>query len=345
MKVLVTGGTGFVGSHAVEALLCAGHEVRLLARSPAKVERVQQLRDVPLADVRYGDMEDEAAVKEALDGCDAVLHTAASVEIGRTRDVFTSNLTGSRNVIGAALDRGLDPVVYVSSIMTMFPPAGPVITVDDPITSLSTDYGRSKSEAERWVRELQAEGRPVVSVYPTGVYGPEDPGLGAPLKGLRDRLRFGFLMASGGFGCVDVRDLARVIAASLEPGRGPRRYMAGGHFVTWPEEADLVEEIVGRKVRRLPAPRFALRAAGHLVDVLTRLVPSLDYPLTHEAALIITDFVPCDSRRTIEELGVGFRPMRETLTDSLRWLLATGELPPELAPRLAEESDSLNASR
>ncbi|MDJ0846981.1 MAG: NAD-dependent epimerase/dehydratase family protein [Myxococcota bacterium] len=336
MKVLVTGGTGFVGSHAVEALGHAGHQVRLLARSPEKVERVARLRGLHLDDVHYGDMEDEATVKRAIEGCDAVLHAAASVEIGRARDVFASNLEGSRNVIGAALDRGLDPVLYVSSIMTMFPPRGPVITVDDPITSLSTDYGRSKSETERWVRGLQAEGLPVVSVYPTGVYGPEDPGFGAPLKGLRDRLRFGFPMASGGFGCVDVRDLALLLVAALEPGRGPRRFMAGGHFVTWPEEADLVEDIVGRKVRRLPAPGFALRATGRLVDLLQRLVPSFDYPLTHEAALIITDFVPCDSSRTTEELGIVFRPMRETLTDSLRWLLHTGELAPELAPRLAD---------
>jgi len=144
------------------------------------------------------------------------------------------------------------------------------------------------------VRELQAEGKPVVSVYPTGVYGPEDPGFGAPLKGLRDRLRYAFLMAAGGFGCVDVRDLALVLAAALEAGRGPRRYMAGGHFMTWPEEADLVEEIVGRRVRRLPAPRLLLLIVGRLVDLLQRLVPSFDYPLTHEAALIITDFVPCD---------------------------------------------------
>ncbi len=345
MKVLVTGGTGFVGSHAAEALCRSGHEVRLLARSPEKVERVRKLRGLSLPDVRYGDMEDASAVEAALEGCDAVLHAAASVEIGRTRDVFASNLEGSRNVIGTALARGLDPVIYVSSIMTMFPPKGPVITVDDPITSLSTDYGRSKSETERWVRELQGLGRPVVSVYPTGVYGPEDPGFGAPLKGLRDRLRFGFLMASGGFGCVDVRDLGRVLAAAIEPGRGPRRYMAGGHFITWPEEADLVEEIVGRRVRRLPAPGLALRTVGRLVDLLQRLAPAFDYPLTHEAALIITDFVPCDSSRTVEELGIEFRPLRETLSDAVRWLLATGEIPPELAPRLVAGESPLSDSR
>lgn len=336
MKVLVTGGTGFVGSHAVEALRAAGHDVRLLARSSEKVERMQRVRGVSDLDVRLGDMLDTAAVRAALTGCEAVLHAAASVEIGRARDVFASNLEGSRNVIGGALELGLDPVLYVSSVTTMFPPRGPAFVPDDPVSSLATDYGRSKSETESWVRELQAGGAPVVSVYPPGVYGPDDPGPSATLKGLRDRVRVGWLMTSGGNGCVDVRDLAGVLTAALQRGRGPRRYVAGGHFLPWAEEADLCEEILGRRVRRLPSPPLLLRAAGRAVDLTKRFYPAFDYPLTHEAALILTRFVPCDSRRTIEELGVGFRPVRETLTDSLRWLVEAGEIPPRLAPRLAD---------
>jgi dihydroflavonol-4-reductase len=335
VKVLVSGGTGFVGSHAVEALCRAGHEVRLFARSAEKARRMQERRSVEVADLRLGDMGDARAVRDALEGCEAVLHAAASVEIGRARDVFASNLAGSRNVIGAALERGLDPVLYVSSVATMFPPRGPAFGPDDPVSSLSTDYGRSKSETERWVRELQREGAPVVSIYPPGVYGPDDPGPSATLKGLRDRVRFGWIMTSGGNGCVDVRDLAAVLAAALEPGRGPRRYVAGGHFLTWPEEADLCQEILGRRVRRLPGPPLLVRGAGRVVDAIKRVVPAFDYPLTHEAALILTRFVPCDSGRTVAELGIRFRPVRETLTDTLQWLVDAGEIAPRLAPRLA----------
>lgn len=336
MRVLVTGGTGFVGSHAVEALCRAGHEVRLFARSAAKAARMQQLRGVQVSDLQLGDMQDADAVRAALAGCDAALHAAASVEIGRTRDVFASNLNGSRNVIGAALELGLDPVLHVSSVTTMFPPQGGVFGPDDPVASLATDYGRSKAETERWVRELQADGAPVVSIYPPGVYGPDDPGPSATLKGLRDRVRFGWIMTSGGNGCVDVRDLALVLAAALEPGRGPRRYVAGGHFLTWAEEADLCEQILGRRVRRLPAPPPLVLAAGRAVDLVKRLVPGFDYPLTHEAARILTRFVPCDSSRTQQELGISFRPARETLADSLRWLLAAGQIPPRLAPLLSQ---------
>jgi len=337
MKVLVTGGTGFVGSHAVEALVGAGHEVRLLARSREKVDRVIGARGIEVSDVVLGDMTDAKCVRKALTGCDAVLHAAAEVEIGRTKSVFESNMAGSHNVVGTAVELGLDPIMVISSVATMFPPVGPVITVDDPIVNLHTDYGRSKAEGERYLRELQAAGHPVVSIYPTGVFGPDDPGPGAPLKGLRDRIRYGYLMTTGGAGVVDVRDLASVIVAALEPGRGPRRYMAGGHFQPWADEAVLCEQVIGRRVRRIPAPPWLLSLAGRIIDMIKAVFPSFDYPLTYEASLFVTLFVPCPSEKTAEELGVTFRPTRETLTDTIRFLVEAGELKPTQAPALSAQ--------
>ncbi|MFA9472438.1 MAG: NAD-dependent epimerase/dehydratase family protein [Deltaproteobacteria bacterium] len=335
MKILVTGGTGFVGSHAVEALVRAGHEVRLLARSPEKVDRVMATRRIEGLDVVLGDMTDAARVRAALIGCDAVLHAAAEVEIGRAKDVFQSNVAGSHNVLGTAVELGLDPVLVISSIATMFPPTGSAITVDDPIVNLSSDYGRSKAEGERYARALQAAGKPVVSIYPSAVTGPDDPGPSATVKGLRDAIRFGYLMTSGGVGRVDVRDLATVVVAALEPGRGPRRYMAGGRFLPWAEEAALCEQIIGRRVRRITAPPWAVRLVGRTVDAIKAVMPSFDYPLTYEASLFMTRMVPCDDQKTTEELGVTFRASRETLTDTIRFLLEAAELEPSQAPALS----------
>jgi len=324
-----------VGSHAVEALAAAGHQLRLLARERGRVERMAEARRVRVPDVTLGDMTDPAAVEAALAGCDAVVHAAAEVGIGRGEAVFAANMAGTRNVLECAARRGLDPIVYVSSVAVMFPPPGPQMTVDDPLVNLDTHYGRSKAGGEQLARRLQAEGAPVVCVYPVGVYGPDDPGLGPSLKGLRDRIRYGWFMTSGGVGAVDVRDLARLLASTLEAGRGARRYMAGGHFLPWAAEADLCEAITGRRVRRIPAPPRMVEAIGHVVDFVRWLAPTFDYPLTHEASLFVTRFVPCDSRRTVGELGVGFRPIEATLEDSIRWLLATGQLAPRFAPRLA----------
>ena len=338
MKVMLTGGTGFVGSHLLESLLAAGHDVRLLARSEAKVKRVLREQGIEIQDVVYGDMTDADTVREALTGCDCVIHAAAAVEISSQRSVLDSNIAGNHNVLGSAVSLGLDPIVYVSSIATMFPPPGPEHTTDDPVVSLSTDYGRSKAEGELYARELQGEGAPLVIFYPSGVYGPRDPGIGATLKGLRDRLAYTWVITAGGNACVDVRDLARMMTKVIDQGpeRGARRYMAGGHFVSWAEEADIVERITGRRVRRLRAPAWLLRLAARLVDFIKWVYPPFDYPLTREAAEYVVGCRPCDSRKTIEALGVGFRPTGETLGDAIAWLAKEGHIDRKLAGRLIE---------
>jgi dihydroflavonol-4-reductase len=335
VKVLVTGGSGFVGSHAVQALAAAGHELRLLVRSPEKTARVLGALGVAPAEPVVGDVTDAAAVAAALTGCDAVLHAAAAVEIGRSAEGLEQNRAADRNVLGLAAERGLDPIVHVSSVIALFPPRGPRFSVGDPVGSLATAYGRSKIEGERLARALQARGAPLAIVYPAGVYGPYDPGPGVGTRGLADRLRFGWPITSGGSACIDVRDLAALLAAALAPGRGPRRYMAGGHFLRWAEEADLCERLTGRRMRRVPAPAPLVRAAGHVVDLLQRLVPSFSYPLTHEAAVLLTRFVPCDSDATLRALGVAFRPTEETLADAIRWLVEAGHLEARTAGRLA----------
>ncbi len=331
MKVMVTGATGFLGSHCVEALQRAGHATRLLVRSPEKVDRVLAARGIGAPELVVGDMTRASDVEEALEGCDAVVHAAATLYGGE--DVLAANVAGVRHVVGGAVRRGLDPIVYVSSIAAMYPPPGDRITVHDPIASLRTTYGRSKAEGERLARELQDEGAPVVILYPAGVYGPHDPGPCETTKGLRDGIRWLWMLTSSGVGIVDVRDVARIIAAALEPGRGPRRYMAGGHYVSWPDQAELIGALTGRPLRSVPAPPWLLRGAGRLIDLMRRFVP-LDYPLTSEAVAMMTGFVPCDSRATVEELGVAFRPTEETLADAIRWLVEAGHLPPRFAPRL-----------
>jgi nucleoside-diphosphate-sugar epimerase len=333
MKVMVTGATGFVGSHAVEALLAAGHAVRLLARSPEKVAEVLGPRGIEVPEVVAGDVADAAAVAEALRGCDAVLHTAA-VMYGDGR-VLSSNVDGARNVLGIAHELGLDPILHVSSIVAFFPLRGPAITVDDPVGSLTTTYGRSKAEGEHIARALQATGAPVVTIYPSGVYGPRDPGLGETTKGLRDCVRWVWPWTSSAISIVDVRDVARIIVAALEPGRGPRRYMAGGHLLSFVEQAQLCERLTGTRLRRVPSPPFLLRGLGFILDLVRKLVP-FEYPLTYEAALMIDQNVPFDSRATVEELGVAFRPIEETFADTLRWLYEAGHIGARCAGRLAE---------
>jgi nucleoside-diphosphate-sugar epimerase len=127
VKVLVTGGTGFTGSHTVRALVAAGHEVRLLVRDAAKVQRVFEPHGLELADLVVGDMTDAAAVEKALSGCEGVVHSAALVDLRRAsaRLVEATNARGVELVVGGAVQRGLPRIVYVSSLSVFFVPGGP----------------------------------------------------------------------------------------------------------------------------------------------------------------------------------------------------------------------------
>jgi nucleoside-diphosphate-sugar epimerase len=321
-----------VGSHAVAALLRNGHRVRLLVRDPNKIQRVLAARGIQVDDYTTGDMADAQIVRSALIGCDAVVHAAATLYGGD--ETRAANLQGARNVLGIACELGIDPVVFTSTVVAMFPPAGERFVIDDPIRGLKTSYGRSKVESERFARELQAQGAPIVSIYPAAVFGPDDPGPGESSKGLRDGFRFGWPITSSGISIVDVRDLAEIIAAALEPGCGPRRFMAGGHFTSWSEFADLCDALTGRPVLRVPVPAPLLRGIGRMLDAVKRIVP-FDYPITHEAAVMMTRFAPCDSRATVEQLGVRFRPTAETLEDTIRCLYEKGLISAKIAGRVA----------
>ena len=122
MRVLVTGGTGFVGAHTVKALVDAGHEVRLLVRSAARIDENVKPLGVESVDYAIGDMTDAAAVDTAMDDCDAVVHAAAVVALDRKRadEVLRANPEGARVVLGTAVERNLDPIIYVSSVSALF---------------------------------------------------------------------------------------------------------------------------------------------------------------------------------------------------------------------------------
>ena len=138
-----------------------------------------------------------------------------------------------------------------------------------------------------------------------------------------------------------IRSYYEIIAAALEAGRGPRRYMAGGHFASWSELADLCDSLMGKRALRIPMPAALLRGLGRLLDAAKRIVP-FDYPITHEAAEMMTRFVPCDSRATVEQLGIGFRPTAHTLEDTIRCLYETGAISARAAGRIASRSTSYN---
>jgi dihydroflavonol-4-reductase len=341
MRVVVTGASGFVGSHAVAALRAAGHEPVLLVRDPGKAAKVLPAVGVtdPL-EVHQADIRDAEAVRKALGSGEAVLHAAAEVGVtGHGGDLAGTNVAGLANVLGQAVELGLDPVITVSSTAVFVPPHGPVITLDSPLSSPRTDYGRTKIDGERYARALQDDGHPVTIVYPAGVIGPYQPTLDSMVEGLRAGLVQGWPMTSGGVGLIDVRDLATALGRCVEPGRGPRRYLLGGRFLRWSELADVCDEVTGVRCRRFPAPAPLLRAAAALLDAVKK-VRAVDYPLTRDAVDLMVSMVPVHDAETLDELGLRLRPVQESVADTLRWLAETGHLAPRHVGRLAPPARS-----
>jgi len=330
MRVLVTGGTGFIGGWTAKAIADAGHDVRFLVRDPARLGTSVGRLGVDTSDFVVGDMTDESAVAKALDGCDAVVHAAAVVGMDSSRAdaMIATNLAGARAVLGQAAEQGLDPIVYVSSNTAIFQRKLPEYHTDLPVAGGSDAYGRSKAATELYARELQARGYPVVISYPCMVLGPPSGDqFGEGAEGIEGVLRLGVVPGrKAAWTMVDVRDLGAVHAAVLEPGKGPRRYLAGPNHLGVKDIAAQMASASGIRVRVLPVPDGMLRLTGVVADRLRRMMPKSAEQLTEAGMQYYTEFPPADVTATREELGVRFRPSQDTIDETVKGLRAVGRI-------------------
>ncbi|HEY9032968.1 MAG TPA: NAD-dependent epimerase/dehydratase family protein [Pseudomonadales bacterium] len=332
MKVLLTGATGLVGAHTALELLRHGHQLRLLVRNPQAAQRYFARHGFELDDVVVGDMGDRALVAGALAGCDAVVHAAAVVDLNarRAQQTLAMNRAGLDNVVGQACQAGIERILYVSSIGAIFQPGAPRLDESAPLANARNAYSRSKELCEIQVREWQAAGRPIMTTYPSGVFGPHDPKLSQSNEGLIIMARDLLPLTSSGLQFVDVRDLAmahRLLLErpSLAADRSQERYLVAGHFIPWPDFATLLEQASGCRPRRLPLPGALLRAVGLMADGLRYLLP-LEFPISQESAMIVSQCPPADSSRLLQVTGMQFRPPQQTLADAVAWFRQQGHM-------------------
>lgn len=338
MKVLVTGGTGFVGACIVAALVEGGHDVHLLVRRPEQVATSLAPYGVDparLESIVTGDVLDADVVAAAIDGCETVVHAAAvfSLDSRRVGEVLRTNERAVELVLGRACGAGLDPVVHISSTVVLMRFGGS--NADLPLGDIPSTYSRSKIAGEMVARGLQDTGNPVVTIYPGAVLGPHDPYRGEQSERLRWMARGTFpLYPRGGMHYVDVRDVAEVVRAVLEPGRGPRRYVVPGHHVDTEMLWSTLARVQGRRRPYFSPPTTVVRAMARSMDVLQRRLPGrLHVPTDPEGVDMLERDTRLDDTAARTELGVEPVPFERSLRDTLQWLVDSGRLSARFAPR------------
>ncbi|MFQ6171024.1 NAD-dependent epimerase/dehydratase family protein [Oryzobacter sp. R7] len=333
MKVLVTGATGYVGSHAAVGLLRADHTVRVLARRPEQVERTYAPHPVTPDEVVAGDVLDVDVVRAAVAGCDAVVHAAAVFDLDPRHEArLATNAAATEVVLGTAVTAGCDPVVHVSSTVALVRHGGS--GPDLPLGDIDEPYARSKIESERVARRLQDSGAPVVTVYPGGVHGPHDPYVGDQASRVAAVAR-GLLPAwpTGGAMYVDVREVAAVVVAAVESGRGPKRYVVPGHHLDGRAYFAAISSAIGRRRPVVVLPAAVARASTRPVRALHRVLPeSIRYPADPEGVELHRRDCRLDDTAARTELGVLPRPWQETMDDTIAWLVDIGRLPASYRP-------------
>lgn len=308
MRILVTGGTGYLGRGSVRALHARGHELVVFARTATRSGLPGTLVD--------GDVRDGAALERAAAGCDAIVHSAALVSIWRRRaaDFDDVNVGGLRNAIAAAAALKIPRVLYTSSFVAL-PPRGHTTALE------ANDYQRTKVAADRLADAAVGEGCPLVRVYPGVVYGP-----GSFTEGnlvgrlMADQLRGrlpGLIGPEHSWSFAYVDDVAAGHCAALEQGRIGGRYALGGENAPQRRVFEIVQEITGRRApRRIPFPiATVLGAAEELRVSLFGGTPLV----TRGAVDIFRHDWSLDSGDAIRELGYAITP----LADGIRRTLAS----------------------
>ncbi len=337
MKALVTGGAGFIGSHTVSELLGHGHDVRVLTRRPQAEGPALKPLGVSSVEVIQGDVTDPRAVEEALTGCNAVIHCAAVYSLDPRRDgeVRSTNVLATKLVLGAAMRMGLDPIVHVSSVAALIGERYGILSPASEPTHPPGAYFRSKADADRAARALQERGAPVVIIYPPAVWGPQDPGFGVSSRTLRSGLMgLWAVTPAGTIPSSDVRDVAKLHALVLEPGRGPRRYMTPTHNVTMGQLADTLRAITGRRLPSIQVPGSILMPPLYALLALQRVLgpPNLANPAT---VYFLDRHHRVDDSAARSEFGLEPLPFAQSIADSVRWLVEAGHVAPKWAGKLS----------
>jgi dihydroflavonol-4-reductase len=329
MKALVTGATGFVGSHVARALLSEGFEVTALVREGADTANLDGLE---LRRAK-GELSDEASLRAALRGQDALFHVAALYAFwSRDPRAFREiNVEGTERILRLAAEAGVSRIVHTSTVGAIAGCRPGEVADERSLFNLwetGDPYIRSKHLAEEAARTAAAHGVPVVIVNPSTPVGPGDykpTPTGASIVMFVNGSMPGY--SDGGLNLVDVRDVARGHVMALQKGRVGERYILGGVNLSIKEMMALLARVTGLEAPRLRIPVAAAFAGGALLEAAS-LVTRRPPLLTRANARAMRHLLHYRCDRAISELGYSISPLEPAIRDAVVYFDARGMLRP-----------------
>jgi dihydroflavonol-4-reductase len=330
MRVLVTGATGFIGSHVARQLLADGYEVRTLVRPAAPSQEVRRHQPDPRCEVRIGDLRDPESLRQALAGCEALVHVAADYRLWAPdeKTLYATNLIGTRSLLAEALRQGVQRVVYTSSVAACGIPAdGTPGNEATPVDRhhLAGAYKHSKYLAEREALRLVREGLPLVVVNPSTPVGPGDVKPTPTGRIIVDFLR-GRIPAyvNTGLNLIAVEDCARGHVLALEKGHIGERYILGHRNLSLQELLGILAKLTDRAPPRFKIPRWLAYAAAYTDEViegrLMRRAPGIPINGVRMSARCMY----FDASKAVGELGLPQTPIEDALARAVAWFRAEG---------------------
>ena len=328
MRVLVTGGSGHLGANLVRRLLDEGQRVRALERRGGSGDAMAGL-DVEMA---WGDLRDPAAVRAAVRGCQRVYHCAAKVSSaeGQQREIYASNVLGTRHLLRAALDEGVERVVVTGSFSAVgHDPARPsdeTVPVD-PFGRL-LPYQRSKVAVEHECLKAVVDGLDVVIATSCAILGPHDykpSRMGQLLLDFaRGRLR---AYVPGGFEFVATRDIVQGHRLAMDKGRPGQKYIFSTAFQTVDELMTIFEGLTGRRRPRLRLPGPVMSGLAEAVNFLVmRLAPDVEPRFTPGAVRILRMHRRADIAKARTELGYQPGSIEDAVREAYEDFVRRGKL-------------------
>ena len=326
MLAFVTGATGFLGSHVARVLAAQGAGLRLLVRPTSDLRNIADLG----ADRVEGDLRNPASFEKSLAGCDTLFHVAADYRlwVRDPKEMYRSNVEGTRALLAAAHRQGVRRIVYTSSVATMgFGSNGKMTDENSPVSlgDMIGPYKRSKFMAEQAAFDAAEEGIDVVVVNPTTPVGERDIKPTPSGRIIVDFLKRKFpAYVETGLNLVDATECARGHVQALEKGRRGERYILGGENLTLKQILDRLAEITGLKSPAVKLPYVVAFATGVVDEMVTGRLLGKEPRATIDAVRMGRKMMFVTSAKAERELGWRNVPVDSALRRAVDWFLGNG---------------------